>query len=190
MLPLLVPIVSMLAEKGLGLLSKAFDVGSEKVVQLVEEKTGVKLDEKVAKNGLSQEEIIKLQEFQSNYELELARIALSNKQEDNRHTESLVSSEVNDKMNARGSNHLYELQTDIGKRVFVQTSILIPLLILINIFLIAYATELRITTELLMGVSTLIGMALSNAYRERQSMLEFLYGSSVGSKIKELVGAK
>lgn len=31
-------------------------------------------------------------------------------------------------------------------------------------------------------VSTLIGIAMNNAYRERQSMIEFLYGASVGKK--------
>ena len=183
MLPLiLAPLVSLFAEKGLDVLSKTLDIGGDKVVQLVEEKTGIKLKEP---EKLSEPDIAKLKEFQSNHEVELLRIALANKQEDNRHEESISGSIVGDKQNARGSNHLYEMQSTIGQKVFLQTSILIPLLIVINVLLITYASDLKLGEAMISMVSTLIGIALNNAYRERQSMLEFLYGSSVGSKIKD-----
>ena len=77
------------------------------------------------------------------------------------------------------------MQSEIGKKVFLQTSILIPLLIMINVLLISYASDLKLGEAMISMVSTLIGIALNNAYRERQSMLEFLYGSSVGSKMKD-----
>ena len=109
-------------------------------------------------------------------------MALLNKQEDNRHIEAISGSEVGDKQNARGNSHLYELQSDIGKKIFVQTSILVPLLIMINILLISYASDLKLGDAMISMVSTLIGIALNNAYRERQSMIEFLYGASVGKK--------
>jgi len=185
MLPLiLAPLVSLFAEKGLGVLSKTLDIGGEKVVSLVEEKTGIRLSEP---EKVSKEDILKLKEFQNNYELELLRIALADKQEDNRHEESISGSILGDKQNARGNNHLYEMQTEIGKKVFLQTSILIPLLIFMNILLVMYASDLKLGEAMISMVSTLIGIALSNSYRERQSMLEFLYGSSVGSKIKDKI---
>lgn len=190
MLPILVPIVSMLAEKGLGLLSKAFDAGSDKVVQLVEEKTGIKIDETTAKKGLSNEDVTKLKEFQLTYELELARIALSKLQEDNRHTETLVATTVNDVANARGSDHLYELQREVGQKVFIQTSILIPLLICLDVLLVIYAKDLFLSEAMISGVSMLIGVALNNAYRERQSMIEFLFGSSLSSRMKDINSSK
>jgi len=183
MLPLLLaPLVSMFAEKGLDVLSKTLDIGGQKVVSLVEEKTGIKLTEP---EKVSEDDILKLKEFQSNYELELLRLTLDNKKEDNRHEESISGSIVGDKQNARGSNHLYEMQSEIGRKVFLQTSILIPLLIMINVLLISYASDLKLGEAMISMVSTLIGIALNNAYRERQSMLEFLYGSSVGSKLKD-----
>ena len=123
---------------------------------------------------------LKLKELEMSKELAMLKAQYDNKVEDNRHEEHSVNLEVNDKQNARGSNHLYELQTDIGKRIFIQTSIIIPLLIMINVLLISYAADLKLGEAMISMVSTLIGIAINNAYRERQSMIEFLYGASVG----------
>ncbi len=185
MAPLLIPIVTMLADKGLSLISKAVDAGSDKAIEFVEEKTGIKLSEPENVKSMSDENISKLREFEMTYKLELEKLALLNKQEDNRHEEVYVTAEVGDKQSARSNNHLYEMQKDIGEKVFLQTSILIPLLIMINVLLISYASDLKLGEAMISMVSTLIGIALNNAYRERQSMLEFLYGSSVGSKLKD-----
>lgn len=178
---LLAPIVSMLADKGLDVLSKALDIGGDKVVSLVEEKTGIKLQEP---EKIVSQDIEKLREFQANHELELLRIALDNKKEDNRHNENIVTTIVGDTQNARGISHLYEMQAEIGRRIFLQTSIVVPILIILDIILIAYSKQLMLSEAMISGTSMLIGVALNNAYRERQSMIEFLYGSSVGSKLK------
>ena len=184
MAPLLIPIVTMLAEKGMSLLSKAINSGSDKAIEFIEEKTGLKLTEPDVKK-MSSEDISKLKQVEIDYELELMRLALADKVEYNRHEEVYVTAEVSDKQSARSNNHLYEMQSEIGKKVFLQTSILIPLLIMINVLLISYAADLKLGEAMISMVSTLIGIALNNAYRERQSMLEFLYGSSVGSKMKD-----
>ena len=131
------------------------------------------------------EALIKIRELEVSKELAMLKAQYDNKVEDNRHEEHSVNLEVNDKQNAKGSNHLYELQTDIGKRIFIQTSIIIPLLIMINVLLISYAADLKLGEAMISMVSTLIGIALNNAYRERQSMIEFLFGSSIGSKMKD-----
>ena len=128
---------------------------------------------------------LKLKELEMSKEIAVLKSQYDNKVEDNRHEEHYANVNVGDKQNARGSNHLYELQTDIGKRIFVQTSILVPLLIMINILLISYANDLKLGEAMISMVSTLIGIALNNAYRERQSMIEFLFGSSIGSRIKD-----
>lgn len=185
MAPLLIPIVTMLANKGMSLLSKAIESGEDKAVEFIEEKTGIKLSEPGVEKRLGAEELAKLQIAESEHAIELMKISLANKQEDNRHEEAEIGAELGDKQSARGSSHLYELQTDIGKRIFIQTSILIPLLIIINIALIGYAKDLALGDAMISMVSTLIGIALNNAYRERQSMIEFLFGSSIGSKMKD-----
>ena len=185
MLPIIAGIVSMLADKGLSLISKAVDAGSDKAIEFVEQKTGIKLSEPENIKNISDEDIAKLKELEFTHKLELDKLALLNKQEDNRHEEVYVTAEVSDKQSARSNNHLYEMQSEIGKKVFLQTSILIPLLIMINVLLISYAADLKLGEAMISMVSTLIGIALNNAYRERQSMLEFLYGSSVGSKMND-----
>ena len=185
MAPLLIPIVTMLANKGMSLLSKAIESGEDKAVDFIEEKTGIKLSEPGVEKRLDNEDLAKLQIAEQEHASELMKISLANKQEDNRHEESFVTAEVGDKQNARGNSHLYELQSDIGKKIFVQTSILVPLLIMINILLISYASDLKLGDAMISMVSTLIGIALNNAYRERQSMIEFLFGSSIGSKMKD-----
>ena len=119
MAPLLIPIVTMLANKGMSLLSSALEAGEDKTVDFIEQKTGIKLSEPGVEKRLGSEELAKLKIAESEHAIELMRISLANKQEDNRHEESIVSAEVGDKQNARGSNHLYELQTDIGKRIFI-----------------------------------------------------------------------
>ena len=123
---------------------------------------------------------LKLKELEMSKEIAVLKSQYDNKVEDNRHEEHYANVNVGDKQNARGNNHLYELQTDIGKRIFVRTSILVPLLIMINVLLISYAADLKLGEAMISMVSTLIGIAINNAYRERQSMIEFLYGASVG----------
>ena len=112
-------------------------------------------------------------------------LELNKTKESNRHEEKYIEVETSDKQNARVSNHLYEMQSEIGKKIFLQTSILIPLLIIVDILLVVYSSDLKVGEASIAVVSTAIGIALNNAYRERQSMIEFLYGSSVGSKLKD-----
>ena len=185
---LLAPIVTMLAEKGLNLLSKAVDSGSDKAIEFIEEKTGLKLSEPEVESKITSEKIVELKKLEKDYELELMRLALEDKKENNRHNESISGSIIADKQNARGSDHLKELQTDIGKRIFIQTSVIIPLLILIDILLVGYSNDLKLSEAMIAGVSTLIGIALNNAYRERQSMIEFLFGSSIANNISNRKG--
>ena len=176
MIPIVASLVGLLADKGLSLLSSAIDGGAEKAKEYIEEKTGISLD-KVEE--LTPEQISELKKFEMTHELELKKLMLADKQEDNRHTETYINAQISDKQNARTSNHLKDLQTDIGKRIFIQTSIIIPLLILINVLLISYASELKLGEAMISMVSTLIGIALNNSYRERHSMIEFVFGASV-----------
>lgn len=149
---------------------------------LISKALGVDNKPEAIENALTNnpEALIKIRELEVSKELAMLKAQYDNKVEDNRHEEHYANVNVGDKQNARGSNHLYELQTDIGKRIFIQTSIIIPLLIIINVLLISYAAELKLGEAMISMVSTLIGIAINNAYRERQSMIEFLYGASVG----------
>ena len=84
MLPFLAPIVTMLADKGLDLLSGAVEGGADKAIDYISDKTGIDLK---SNKGLSSEDVIKLKQFESEDKIALEKLALENKKEDNRHEE-------------------------------------------------------------------------------------------------------
>ena len=97
MIPILAGIVSMLADKGLDLISGAISGGADKATEFIEEKTGIKMNG----NKLSDEQVAKLREFEMTHKLELEKLALANKQEENRHDEKKIEVVIGDKQNAR-----------------------------------------------------------------------------------------
>lgn len=97
---------------------------------------------------------------------------------------------IKDKQNARSTDHLKEMQVSIAQKIYDQSKVMIPLLVLVNILLVVVADYYKLETSIVVAISSLIGIALNNAYRERQSILEFLFGSSVGSKNKNELNNK
>lgn len=73
--PLLAPIVAMLADKGLDLVSKAVESGADKAIDFVSEKTGVDLHKK---KSLAPEEVVKLKNLELNNEKDLRNFHLEN----------------------------------------------------------------------------------------------------------------
>ena len=182
MLPILAGLVSMLADKGLELVSGAIDGGAEKAKEFIEEKTGIDLD---VKKGLTDEQVMELKKFEATNELELKRLALADKQEDNRHEESAVQAVLADKQSAReAASVLGPVQTSIANKIYNQSALTIPGLLVLNAGLIAFAVPLQLDTTAVVAIGNLIGIALNNAYRERQSLIEFLFGSSIETKDK------
>ena len=78
MTPFLVPIVSMLAEKGLNLLSNAVDKGSDKAIEYVSEKTGIDLTNK---QELNSEEIKALKELENKNRIDILTMFLDDKKD-------------------------------------------------------------------------------------------------------------
>lgn len=78
MTPLLVPIVSMLAEKGLNLLSNAIDKGSDKAIEYVSEKTGINLTNKPE---LSTDDIRVLKELEMSNKMDILNKFLDDKKD-------------------------------------------------------------------------------------------------------------
>lgn len=109
MVPILAGIVSMLADKGLDLISSAIDGGADKAKEFIEEKTGIKLDK-----NLTDEQVAELKKFEMTNKIELEKLALANKQEDNRHAEKKTEIITADKSNAR--NREIEVVKTTGKK--------------------------------------------------------------------------
>lgn len=130
------------------------------------------------------EALVKIKELELSREIAQLEHQFKNKVEDNRAAEHDVNLVVQDKQNARSAAHLGDVQTDISKRIYNQSMWMIPLLLILNALLIVFAGQLNLDTTAVVAVGNLIGIALSNSYRERQSILEFLFGSSVDKKSK------
>ena len=77
MIPIIAGLVSMLADKGLDLISSAIDGGADKAKEYIEDKTGIKLDK-----NLTDEQVAELKKFEMTNKIELEKLALANKQED------------------------------------------------------------------------------------------------------------
>ena len=109
MIPIIAGLVSMLADKGLDLISSAIDGGADKAKEYIEDKTGIKLDK-----NLTDEQVAELKKFEMTNKLELEKLALANKQEDNRHAEKKTEIITADKSNAR--NRELEVVKTTGKK--------------------------------------------------------------------------
>ena len=109
MIPIIAGLVSMLADKGLDLISSAIDGGADKAKEYIEDKTGIKLDK-----NLTDEQVAELKKFEMTNKIELEKLALANKQEDNRHAEKKVEIITADKSNAR--NREIEVVKTTGKK--------------------------------------------------------------------------
>lgn len=109
MIPIIAGLVSMLADKGLDLISSAIDGGADKAKEFIEDKTGIKLDK-----DLTDEQVAELKKFEMTNKIELEKLALANKQEDNRHAEKKTEIITADKSNAR--NREIEVVKVTGKK--------------------------------------------------------------------------
>jgi hypothetical protein len=172
----------MLADKGLDLVSSAINGGAGKAKEFIEEKTGIELD---VKKGLTDEQVVELKKFEVSNELELKRLALADKQENNRHDEVSTNNVLLDKQNARGAaSALGPVQTEVANKIYTQSAWTIPLMLVLNALLIMLAVPLHLDTTAVVAIGNLLGIALNNAYRERQSIIEFLFGTSIDKKDK------
>ena len=103
-------LVSMLADKGLDLISSAIDSGADKAKEYIEDKTGIKMDG----SELTDEQVAELKKFEMTNKIELEKLALANKQEDNRHAEKKTEIITADRSNAR--NRELEVVKTTGKK--------------------------------------------------------------------------
>lgn len=125
------------------------------------------------------EALVKIRELEASRELALLEAQYKNKLEDNRAAEHDVDLEVQDKQNARSATHLEPTQTKIADKVYTQSSWGVPLLLILNALLVVFAPVMELDTAAIVALGNLVGIALSNQYRERQSILEYYFGASV-----------
>lgn len=175
MIPILAGIVSMLADKGLDLVSSAIDGGADKAKEFIEEKTGIKMDGR----ELSEEQIAKLRELEISSKVELEKLALESKKEDNRASEA-VAAEVNkNTADARAMQVAALAQEDkFSKRYVYVLASFWSVVSVVYVFLITFMT---IPAANVRFADTVLGFLLGTIIA---TIINYFYGSSKSSADK------
>lgn len=168
MLPIIAGLVSMLADKGLDLISGAIDGGADKAKEFIENKTGIKLDK-----NLTDEQVAELKKFEMTNKVELEKLALANKQEDNRHSEKTTEVVLADKSNARGRE--IEVVKATGKRDYA----LITLAAVIVIgFFAGLVSLVFVTLDKGSGTYELLYMMFGALVIKFGTVVDYFFGAS------------
>lgn len=168
MIPIIAGLVSMLADKGLDLLSSAIDGGADKAKDFIEDKTGIKLDK-----NLTDEQVLELKKFEVTNQLELEKLALANKQEDNRHLEKTTEVVLGDKSNARSRE--VEVVKATGKRDYA----LIALAAVIVIgFFAGLVSLVFVTLDKGSGTYELLYMMFGALVIKFGTVVDYFFGAS------------
>lgn len=170
MIPILASVVSMLAGKGLDLISSAINGGADKAVEFIEEKTGIKMDG----SKLNDEQIAKLRELEVSSKIELEKLALENKKEDNRSSEAAMSIQAGEYDSARNMQVENLKQDDTFSKRFIYY-----FAIFWSVFAVLYLTGitfLEIPKENVRFADTTVGFLLGTIVA---TLIGFFYGNSI-----------
>lgn len=169
MIPIIAGLVSMLADKGLDLISSAIDGGADKAKEYIEDKTGIKLDK-----NLTDAQVAELKKFEMTNKLELEKLALANKQEDNRASEAVQKIQADEYGNARNMQIENLKQDDTFSKRFVYY-----FAIFWSTFAVIYLagiTFIEIPKENTRFADTIVGFLLGTVVA---TLIGFFYGNSI-----------
>lgn len=169
MIPMIAGLVSMLADKGLDLISSAIDGGADKAKEYIEDKTGIKLDK-----NLTDEQVAELKKFEMTNKIELEKLALANKQEDNRASEATQKIQADEYGNARNMQIENLKQDDKFSKRFVYY-----FAIFWSTFAVIYLagiTFIEIPKENTRFADTIVGFLLGTVVA---TLIGFFYGNSI-----------
>ena len=173
MLPFLVPIVSMLAGKGLDLLtntlSSASDKGVDKIKDFIEEKTGLDITSEDQVSQMSAEQIVELQRLTFEEKKFFEDVALKYKQ-----------MEYEDRKDARDMQKEAIKQTDLFTKRF--NSIFASAITTLAFAYCFCVTFITIPERNVRIADTILGFLLGTAVA---AIINFYFGSSGGSKEKD-----
>ena len=175
MVPILAGIVSMLADKGLDLISSAIDGGADKAKEFIEEKTGIKIDG----SSLSDEQVAKLRELEISSKVELEKLALERKKEDNRASEAVVAEMNKNTADARAMQVAALGQDDkFSKRFVYLFAAGWSIVAVVYIFMITF---MSIPAANVRFADTVLGFLLGTIVA---TIINYFYGSSKSSADK------
>lgn len=151
-------------------------------------KLGVTLGEKTAKQitdiamaatgTTTPKDAVQIVQQNPDFAVEIRRELMKNEHE-------LTLAALADVQNAR---EMYKVQhdtaDDIANRVITQNHLAVMLLIIANGLVLVYVKD----QVLAVAAGNLIGGSIAALWQERQKILNFYFGSSLGSKIKDVLG--
>ena len=176
-----ISIGSYLAKNGLDVLAGIFrgavDNGAEKVAELIEEKTGIDINDAAESKGLSQADLVKLKEFELQYQEQLLKHSAAVEQlRLNRDVAYLA-----DIQNARAMQTAAMPSSDPYVRRFVYGyALLLTLLSFGFLYVVLFNGKLLETGNKDL-VNTIVGFLLGTTL---STVIGFFYGSSKGSSDK------
>ena len=164
----MIPLIGMLADAGMNLLSNFIDKGKDEAVKLIKEKTGIDLTKK---ESLTKEDTEKLKEFEiKNKELILQKLQMY----------------LADKQDARKMNTELSTNENVPFLKKIYPEILATIVVIATFAMFYLSVNENLTGEKKEVVMLLLGM-LNTALG---MVLSFYFGSSMGSKDKDAVLAR
>jgi len=164
----MIPIVGMLAEAGMSLISAFIDKGKDEAIKYIKEKTGIDLSQK---KELTPEEVQKLKEFEiKNKELILQKLQMY----------------LEDRQSAREMQITALKQEDWFAKNFINLfASFWSIAVIIYIYFVTFTTFPEANQRF---ADTILGFLMGTIIA---SIIGFYYGSSIGSKEKtEILKAK
>lgn len=163
----MIPIVGMLANAGMDLISKFIDTGKDKAVEVIKNKTGIDLS---TKKELNPDDIKKLKEFQeNNRDFLLKQIELANQ----------------DRADARAMQTEALKQNDWFAKNFIY--LFAGIWSVFAMVYISFITFYTIPQASQRFADTILGFLLGTIV---SAIIQFFYGSSMGSKNKDEILSK
>lgn len=95
---------------------------------------------------------------------------------------SLLEAEIRDVQHSREHNN-----DDVTKRLSYLIMVVNPILIAAGIYAFIYVMSIDLEKDTSMALSALIGSVITHLLQERQQVMNFRFGSTIGSKLKDLM---
>lgn len=154
---------------GIGFLTDLVSKHGEKLVTAgVEKVTGIDL----SKKELTPEDKQKILES----EMQIKQLDFDKIKEENRHQEVKYTTAHNTYLSKN------DMSDTIAKQIITRNLPIIGFLVLVNVIIVYFMQE---NPNLIAIVSQIIGIAIGNLFAERQAIVNFFFGSSIGSKEKD-----
>lgn len=175
----MVGIAATLAGFGLNFVKDLImDNGEDLVKEGIKKVTGIDLNKKQAAD-LTAAEVEKINAYKLDLEkldFEKLKLEMDKEKEANRHEEAKFNK----------SHETYQNKSDmadgIASQIINRNLPIIAILVIINVALVYFMKE---NPSLIAIASNIIGVAIGNLFNERQAIVNFFFGSSIGSKEKD-----